>query len=61
MNTLGHMFITVPIFIGILVYFSSIDEIKSHAVKDFSQTAFERGIMVKCEGYEGYFWKCQTQ
>jgi hypothetical protein len=60
LNTLGHTLVTLPAVIGFFIYIISIDEIRSDATRDFSQKAFERGIMVECEGYEGYFWECQT-
>ncbi len=53
-----HFFITMPMTIGCIIYVMHIDQIKNHAVVDFSLKAYERGIMVACEGYDGYFWEC---
>ena len=57
----AHATVTIPLIIGVLVYFFTIDDIRGYAVLDFSKEAFERGYMVECEGYKGYFWSCQTQ
>lgn len=58
MNFIGHFMVTFPMIIGFMIYVASIDDIRNHAVKDFTAKAVERGIMVECEGYEGYFWEC---
>lgn len=57
-NTFKHMMVTLPIIIGVIVYFNSIDDIRSEAAKDFSEEAAKRGYMVQCDGFDGYYWEC---